>query len=33
MGKFAISRRLAWTGWVSTCVMAVAVGALLVSLA
>jgi Mn2+/Fe2+ NRAMP family transporter len=33
MGKFAISRRLAWTGWASTCVMAVAVGALLVSLA
>jgi Mn2+/Fe2+ NRAMP family transporter len=33
MGKFAISRRLAWTGWFSTCVMAVAVGALLVSLA
>jgi NRAMP (natural resistance-associated macrophage protein)-like metal ion transporter len=33
MGKFAISRGLAWTGWASTCVMAVAVGALLVSLA
>lgn len=33
MGKFAISRRLAFTGWTSTCVMAVAVGALLFSLA
>jgi Mn2+/Fe2+ NRAMP family transporter len=32
MGKFAISRRLSWTGWASTAVMAVAVGALLVSL-
>ena len=32
MGKFAISKRLAFTGWASTCVMAVAVGALLFSL-
>jgi len=31
MGQFAISRRLAFTGWTSTCVMALAVGALLVS--
>jgi len=32
MGRFVISRRLAWTGWGSTCVMTAAVAALLVML-
>ncbi len=31
MGQFVISRRLQWTGWVSTCAMAIAVAALLTS--